>query len=125
MISRMAKPEEVLVVENEQGEVVREFLKDTDSITLYKNMRETLGEYARMHACTQYMQNSTVSLRTFTRQSVCNIACIQALHHTTRSCARHSHTYSDINTLHNHIICASKTYTTVQTSTTSVRFVES
>lgn len=42
MIARMAKPEEVLVVENEQGEVVREFLKDTDSITLYRNMRETL-----------------------------------------------------------------------------------
>ena len=42
MISRMAKPEEVLVVENEQGEVVREFMKDTDSISLYKNMRETL-----------------------------------------------------------------------------------
>ncbi|XP_059157239.1 exportin-1-like [Physella acuta] len=42
MISRMAKPEEVLVVENEQGEVVREFMKDTDSINLYKNMRETL-----------------------------------------------------------------------------------
>ena len=45
MISRMAKPEEVLVVENEQGEVVREFMKDTDSINLYKNMRETLGEF--------------------------------------------------------------------------------
>lgn len=44
MISRMAKPEEVLVVENEQGEVVREFMKDTDSINLYKNMRETLGK---------------------------------------------------------------------------------
>jgi exportin-1 len=42
MISRMAKPEEVLVVENEQGEVVREFMKDTDAINLYKNMRETL-----------------------------------------------------------------------------------
>ncbi|KAH3711724.1 hypothetical protein DPMN_071396 [Dreissena polymorpha] len=42
MISRMAKPEEVLVVENDQGEVVREFMKDTDSISLYKNMRETL-----------------------------------------------------------------------------------
>lgn len=40
----MAKPEEVLVVENDQGEVVREFMKDTDSINLYKNMRETLGE---------------------------------------------------------------------------------
>ncbi len=45
MISRMAKPEEVLVVENEQGEVVREFMKDTDSINMYKNMRETLGTY--------------------------------------------------------------------------------
>lgn len=42
MIARMAKPEEVLVVENENGEVVREFMKDTDSINLYKNMRETL-----------------------------------------------------------------------------------
>ncbi|XP_046388260.1 exportin-1 [Ischnura elegans] len=42
MISRMAKPEEVLVVENENGEVVREFMRDTDSINLYKNMRETL-----------------------------------------------------------------------------------
>jgi exportin-1 len=42
IISRMAKPEEVLVVENENGEVVREFMKDTDSINLYKNMRETL-----------------------------------------------------------------------------------
>merc|ERR1712193_136741 len=42
MISRMAKPEEVLVVENDQGEVVREMLKDTDSINLYKTMRETL-----------------------------------------------------------------------------------
>ncbi|KAH8032039.1 hypothetical protein HPB51_022787 [Rhipicephalus microplus] len=42
MIGRMAKPEEVIVVENEQGEVVREFMKDTDAIQLYKNMRETL-----------------------------------------------------------------------------------
>ncbi|RNA06418.1 exportin-1-like isoform X1, partial [Brachionus plicatilis] len=42
MISKMAKPEEVLVVENDQGEVVREFMKDTDSINMYKSMRETL-----------------------------------------------------------------------------------
>ena len=40
----MAKPEEVLVVENEQGEVVREFMKDTDAINMYKSMRETLGK---------------------------------------------------------------------------------
>lgn len=42
MISRMAKPEEVLIVENENGEVVREFMKDTDSILLYKSMKDTL-----------------------------------------------------------------------------------
>ena len=48
MICRMAKPEEVLVVENDQGEVVREFMKDTDSINLYKNMRETLGMSLRV-----------------------------------------------------------------------------
>lgn len=47
MISRMAKPEEVLVVENDQGEVVREFMKDTDSINMYKNMRETLGKFSQ------------------------------------------------------------------------------
>lgn len=44
----MAKPEEVLIVENDQGEVVRELIKDTDSITLYKTMRETLGVYVTM-----------------------------------------------------------------------------
>lgn len=38
----MARPEEVLVVENDHGEVVREFMKDTDSLNLYKSMRETL-----------------------------------------------------------------------------------
>lgn len=42
MISRMAKPEEVLIVEDEHGEIVRESMRDTDSITLYKNMRECL-----------------------------------------------------------------------------------
>ncbi|XP_065919599.1 exportin-1-like [Dysidea avara] len=42
MISHMVKPEEVLVVENDQGEAVREFMKDTYAITMYKSMRETL-----------------------------------------------------------------------------------
>ncbi|CAH1760653.1 6847_t:CDS:10 [Entrophospora sp. SA101] len=42
MIDRMVKPEEVLVVENEEGEVIREFMKDSDTITLYKSMRECL-----------------------------------------------------------------------------------
>lgn len=42
MIARMAKPEEVLIVEDENGEIVRETTKDTDAIALYKTMRETL-----------------------------------------------------------------------------------
>ena len=67
MIDRMVKPEEVslqivgnkkfnsyikkfgsniivqvLVVENDEGEIVREIMKDSDTITLYKSMRECL-----------------------------------------------------------------------------------
>ena len=37
------------MVENDQGEVVREFMKDTDAINLYKNMRETLGKCYNWH----------------------------------------------------------------------------
>ncbi|KAL0580241.1 Karyopherin transporter [Marasmius crinis-equi] len=42
VIERMVKPEEVLIVENEEGEIVREFLKESDTIVLYKSMRELL-----------------------------------------------------------------------------------
>ncbi|KAF9192787.1 Karyopherin transporter [Haplosporangium sp. Z 767] len=42
MIEHMVKPEEVLVVENDEGEIVREVLKESDTITLYKSMREVL-----------------------------------------------------------------------------------
>jgi exportin-1 len=42
LIGRMAKPEEVLIVEDENGEIVRETMRDTDSINLYKSMRECL-----------------------------------------------------------------------------------
>jgi exportin-1 len=42
LISKMAKPEEVLIVENEHGEIVRETMKDTDMINIYKSMREAL-----------------------------------------------------------------------------------
>lgn len=42
MVSRMAKPEEVLVVENDEGEIVREFVKEVDTVVLYKAMREVL-----------------------------------------------------------------------------------
>jgi exportin-1 len=31
-----------LIVENDEGEIVREFLKEIDTIVLYKSMREVL-----------------------------------------------------------------------------------
>ena len=42
IIARMAKPEEVIVVEDENGNVVRETMKDTDVLARYKTMHETL-----------------------------------------------------------------------------------
>ena len=42
MIERMVKPEEVLVVENDEGEIVRESLKESDTIVLYKSVKEVL-----------------------------------------------------------------------------------
>lgn len=36
MISRMAKPEEVLIVEDENGNIVRETMKDNDVLVQYK-----------------------------------------------------------------------------------------
>ncbi|EGG21695.1 hypothetical protein DFA_01581 [Cavenderia fasciculata] len=45
LISRMAKPEEVIIVEDENGNVIREQTRDTDSLTLYELMRETLDHW--------------------------------------------------------------------------------
>lgn len=42
MIDRMAKPEEVIIVEDDNGEIVREQTKDTEVIAQYKTMRETM-----------------------------------------------------------------------------------
>jgi exportin-1 len=42
MIANMAKPEEVLIVEDENGDIVRETTKDTDVIAQYKTMRDSL-----------------------------------------------------------------------------------
>jgi exportin-1 len=42
MINRMVKPEEVLIVENDEGEIVKEVMKDTDAIILYKSIKECL-----------------------------------------------------------------------------------
>lgn len=42
IIESMVRPEEVLIVENDEGEIVREFVKESDTIQLYKSMREVL-----------------------------------------------------------------------------------
>lgn len=42
MIFHMAKPEDVLIEENERGEIVKEFTKDTEALAVYKNMRDAL-----------------------------------------------------------------------------------
>lgn len=42
MVSKMARPEEVIIVEDENGDLIKEYMKDVDSIQLYKSMRETL-----------------------------------------------------------------------------------
>lgn len=42
VIEKMVRPEEVLIVENDEGEIVREFVKESDTIQLYKSTRECL-----------------------------------------------------------------------------------
>lgn len=42
IIEKMVRPEEVLIVENDEGEIVREFVKESDTIQLYKSEREVL-----------------------------------------------------------------------------------
>lgn len=42
IIDNMAKPEEVIIVENDDGEIVREMTKDTEVIAQYKTMRDTI-----------------------------------------------------------------------------------
>lgn len=41
-IELMARPQEVLIVENDEGEIVRVFVEESDTITLYKLTRELL-----------------------------------------------------------------------------------
>ena len=42
LITKMTKPEEILIVEDENGEIVREKIKEVDSLVLYKMIREIL-----------------------------------------------------------------------------------
>jgi exportin-1 len=42
MVTRMAKPEEILIADNGLGEIIRYHMKETDNLVTYKTMKETL-----------------------------------------------------------------------------------
>eukprot|EP00241_Pyramimonas_parkeae_P000677 CAMPEP_0114249878 /NCGR_PEP_ID=MMETSP0058-20121206/14395_1 /TAXON_ID=36894 /ORGANISM="Pyramimonas parkeae, CCMP726" /LENGTH=1067 /DNA_ID=CAMNT_0001363489 /DNA_START=188 /DNA_END=3391 /DNA_ORIENTATION=+ len=64
VISRMAKPEEVIVVEDENGNIVRETLKDSDVLAQYKQMRETLVYLSHLdHSDTQNQMLEKLALQ--------------------------------------------------------------
>ncbi|CEQ43154.1 SPOSA6832_05061, partial [Sporobolomyces salmonicolor] len=55
--------EQVLIVENDEGEIVREFLKEIDTIVLYKSMREVLVYLTHLDVVdTEMISASTCSL---------------------------------------------------------------
>lgn len=64
MIANMAKPEEVLIVEDENGDIVRETTKDTDVIAQYKTMRDTLVYLTHLN----YEDTETIMLAKLTEQ---------------------------------------------------------
>ncbi|KAF1802126.1 nuclear export factor CRM1 [Mucor lusitanicus] len=43
MIQNMVKPDDVFVIENDEGEISREFIKQSDTTALYKSMRHVFG----------------------------------------------------------------------------------
>jgi len=64
MIASMAKPEEVLIVEDENGDIVRETTKDTDVLAQYKTMRDTLVYLTHLN----YEDTETIMLAKLTEQ---------------------------------------------------------
>ncbi|GMF52277.1 unnamed protein product [Phytophthora fragariaefolia] len=64
MISKMVKPSEVLIVEDENGEIVRETTKDTEALSQYKTMHETLVYLTHLN----YDDTETIMLEKLTAQ---------------------------------------------------------
>lgn len=59
IIDHMAKPEEVIIVEDDNGEIVREHTKDTEVIAQYKTMREAIVYLAHLN----YDDTETIMLQ--------------------------------------------------------------
>ncbi|ETV92091.1 hypothetical protein, variant 4 [Aphanomyces invadans] len=64
MISKMVKPSEVLIVEDENGEIVRETTKDTEALSQYKTMHEGLVYLTHL----DYDDTETIMLEKLTDQ---------------------------------------------------------
>ena len=64
MVSHMAKPSEVLVVEDDEGNVIQETLKDTAGIAQYLTMRETLVFLTHLDS----LNTKTIMLNKLARQ---------------------------------------------------------
>ena len=67
MIDKMVKPEEVLIVEDENGDIVREHVKESDVLAIYSVMRETLVFLTHLDSRTRngscwdaFLNNSTI-----------------------------------------------------------------
>jgi exportin-1 len=65
VIDRMAKPEEVIIVEDDNGEIVREQTKDTEVLVQYKTMRECIVYLANLN----YDNTEAIMLEKLDRQS--------------------------------------------------------
>ncbi|GLE00729.1 hypothetical protein PINS_up009517 [Pythium insidiosum] len=64
MICKMVKPSEVLIVEDENGDIVRETTKDTEALSQYKTMHETLVYLTHL----SYDDTETIMLEKLTAQ---------------------------------------------------------
>lgn len=64
MIEAMAKPEEVIIVEDDNGEIIRELTKDTEVIAQYKTMRDAIVYLTHLN----YEDSEQIMLKKLDRQ---------------------------------------------------------
>lgn len=71
-VARMPRPKEVLVVQDESGNVVQEAYKDTESISLYETMKRTLITIALLDG--KRMSEQILDILNRTVRSILNIS---------------------------------------------------
>lgn len=69
----------MLIVENDEGEIVREFMKESDTIVLYKSMREVLVYLTHLDVAdtetimTDKLSKQVSETRTLSRNSMADL----------------------------------------------------